>query len=62
MPDPQPLARSIPAAAARIGVGRTTLYRLIDAGEVPTITIGGRRLVTETALTEYIAKRVEAAA
>lgn len=51
---PTPLAWSIPDSARRIGVGRTSMYALIDAGVVPTITIGRRRLVTDQALCDYI--------
>ena len=59
---PMPLAHSIPVAAARIGVGRTSMYALIDAGEIPTITIGRRRLVTEAALLAFIAAKSQNAA
>ena len=40
--------------AWRIGVGRTSMYALIDSGEIPTVRIGRRRLVTEAALVEYL--------
>jgi len=50
----QPLAHSIVDGGARLGVGRTTMYALIDAGEIPTVKIGKRRLVTEAALVDYL--------
>jgi excisionase family DNA binding protein len=48
------LAHSIPEAAAILGVGRTTLYGLIDTGEITTVTIGRRRLVRHSDLVAYV--------
>lgn len=48
------LAYSIVEAAGVIGVGRTTMYALIDAGSIPTVTVGRRRLVTRRALEDYL--------
>jgi len=36
---------SITEACRSVGVGRTTMYRLFDAGSVETVKIGRRRLV-----------------
>jgi excisionase family DNA binding protein len=58
----EPLAHSIPKAAARIGIGRTLLYELIDRGEIPTITVGSRRLVAEADLAAFIELRRRQAA
>ena len=55
------LAHPIPVAAARIGVGRTSMYALIDAGEIPTFTVGRRRLVSEAALVAFVERRQAAA-
>jgi excisionase family DNA binding protein len=55
------LAHSITEGAWRIGVGRTSMYALIDSGEIPTVRIGRRRLVTEAALVEYL-ERLQIAA
>ncbi len=42
-----PLAHSIPATARLIGVGRTKIYELINSGELRSIHIGNRHLVTD---------------
>jgi len=41
-------------AAAQLGIGRTTFYRLIRKGEVRTFTIGRLRKVSESDLSAYI--------
>ncbi|WP_426572151.1 helix-turn-helix domain-containing protein [Aquihabitans sp. McL0605] len=55
------LAYPITDAAERIGVGRTTLYGLIESGDLESVTIGRRRLVTEDALRAFLARRAQAA-
>lgn len=42
-------------AAARLGVGRTTLYRLLQSGEVQSVTIGRCRRIKPDALAAYAA-------
>ncbi len=56
------LAYPIAEAADRIGVGRTTLYELLNSGELPSIRVRGRRLVTESALVAYLDHLSEQAA
>lgn len=41
-------------AALRLGIGRTSLYQLISAGEVESIQIGGLRRVPVPCLQEYV--------
>jgi excisionase family DNA binding protein len=45
VPSKDALALRIPEACALIGIGRSSLYRLIDSGKVKTVHIGGRHLV-----------------
>jgi excisionase family DNA binding protein len=45
---------SITAAAECLGVKRSMMYQLIDAGEVTTVKIGRRRLVTAESLQAYV--------
>ncbi|WP_243057809.1 helix-turn-helix domain-containing protein [Nocardioides sp. SR21] len=36
------------------GIGRTSMYRLINAGEVDVIRVGARTLITVASLDNYI--------
>lgn len=40
-----PMAYSINDAASAIGIGRTTLYSLIQTGRLPIVKVGKRTLV-----------------
>lgn len=53
----EPLLISIRQAAEVLGVGRSTVYDLIDRGAVHTKTIGRRRLVLVTSLRELAGDR-----
>lgn len=48
------LAYSIPDAAARIGISRSTLYALISAGKIPIAKIGSRTLVLDQDLHDFL--------
>ncbi len=56
----KPLAVTINTALRLVGIGRTTLYELIDQGAVETITVGRRRLAVYSSLEALVAKRSEA--
>jgi excisionase family DNA binding protein len=44
----------IPEAAAALGISRTTLYELINSGQIPTVRIGSRGVrIPVKALQEY---------
>ncbi|MDT0422633.1 MULTISPECIES: helix-turn-helix domain-containing protein [Streptomyces] len=47
---------TVEEAARRLGVGRTTCYALIRAGELESVTIGALRRVPAEALPEYVAR------
>lgn len=51
---PRPISYSTADAAAMLGVSRSTLYRLMAAGELGYATIGGRRLIPTTALLDLV--------
>ena len=38
----------------RLRISRMTVYRLINSGELRSLTIGRRRLVSEQAIADYI--------
>ena len=56
-PAPEQLL-SVDAAAAALGVGRTTLYAEIQAGRCRSVKVGRRRLVPASAVAEYAGGRV----
>lgn len=47
---------AVPAVMARLGIGRTKLYELIDSGELRRVKIGSRRFVTDAALDDFITR------
>lgn len=49
------LLHPVADAAEILGVGRSTIYRLIAAGEIGTVKIGRRTLVAQTELERYAA-------
>ena len=46
---------SVEEAARRLRIGRTTMYALISAGTVESVTIGRRRLVPPECVAAYVA-------
>ncbi|MEL7207229.1 MAG: helix-turn-helix domain-containing protein [Actinomycetota bacterium] len=48
------LAYNINEAAQALGVGRSTLYKLINNGALPSTTIGSRRLIFRQDLDEFV--------
>ena len=50
----QPLVFTIPEAAAALRIGRTSVYQLMDTGQLPSIKIGTRRLIARTDLEHFI--------
>ena len=53
----QQLCFSLKQAATQLNTSRTVLYRLIKSGEIRTFNIGGRRMISFQALSEYISKQ-----
>jgi len=43
-------------AAARLGIGRTLMYRLVLTGEVESIPLGRLRRIPAECLDEYVAR------
>lgn len=46
----------IEAAADRLGVGRSTLYGLMNSGQLRSVKIGKNRLIPESAIVEFIGR------
>lgn len=47
---------SIPQAGALLGVGRTSVYRAIQSGQLRSVHVGRRRLIAESAIAEFTAR------
>ena len=56
----EPLAVRVPVAMQMIGVGRTTLYRLIASGEIRTVKLGRSTLITMSSLRRLVERGAEA--
>jgi excisionase family DNA binding protein len=48
-------------AAKRLGVSPSTAYRLVAAGEIPSVVIHGRRRVPQSALVHWIESQAQTA-
>lgn len=55
---PSPQLLDVEAARRRLGVGLTKFYDILGRGELCTVKIGSRRLVSEAAIADYI-RRLE---
>ena len=53
----EPVAVRIPQAAAMLGIGRSSLYLCIAAGEIETIKVGRSTLVPVDSLKAFVAAR-----
>ena len=58
----RPLSVTVKTACQLVGVGNTTMWALIKAGRVKTVSIGRRRLVIYASLESLLALGDEAAA
>ena len=47
-------AYSVAEAATTLGISRTTLYELVNAGVIPTFSIGTKTLITAQALEDFV--------
>jgi excisionase family DNA binding protein len=52
------LLLTIPQAQDKFQVGRTTIYRMIQTGELPTVRIGRSVRIPRTALDEWLRQRL----
>lgn len=55
-----PLSYGIREACAATGLGRSTLYRLIDEGQIKTFKIGARTLILYRVLQDFLERRAAA--
>ena len=47
-------AYSVAEAATILGISKTTLYELVNAGVIPTFSIGTKTLITAQALDDFV--------
>jgi excisionase family DNA binding protein len=52
-----PLTVSVVRAAELVGLGKSTMWKLIAGGELETVKIGKKRLVLFTSLADLIERR-----
>lgn len=52
-----PLLMDILEAAAVLRCGRSTVYQLLDAGEIQGVKIGRRRLVTYASIVAFVERQ-----
>ncbi len=57
-----PLMHAVEPAAARLGIGRSVMYRLIASGDIRSVKVGKRRLVPEAELVAYVGRLREGSA
>ena len=58
MPAPDPRLVPIPSAALMLGVSRSQVYLLIEAGALTRVHIGSRALVTTESIDAYVVRLV----
>lgn len=52
--DGGPLLLSVKDAAEHLGISRGTLYELVNSGEIESLRIGRRRLISRDALNRFV--------
>ena len=57
----QPIAFTITDAVAYSGLSRSRLYALMQSGDLPSLQVGGRRMIRRAALDAFFASLDKAA-
>ncbi|WP_445168254.1 helix-turn-helix domain-containing protein [Mycolicibacterium sp. Dal123E01] len=60
--NPAPQLHTVETVQERLKVGRSTVFDLIASGDLRSVKIGRRRLVSESALNAFIARIDQASA
>ena len=53
--DAQPQLFSIDQVMERLGVGRNTIFNLLSSGQLRSVKLGRRRMISEAAICDFIA-------
>ncbi|AJT63884.1 putative excisionase [Streptomyces lydicus] len=56
--DPTLVGLTVAEAARRMGIGRTTLYKYIASGEIPSAKVGRLRRVPVEAVSDFLQRRL----
>ncbi len=51
---------TIPDAALLLGIGRTSVYELMNDGNLQSVKIGARRLIPRTSIEAFVAELLDA--
>ncbi|APE35918.1 ethanolamine utilization protein EutA [Nocardia mangyaensis] len=62
MSNQQKRLHSIAVAADQLGVGRSTVYVLMNEGKLRSVKVGARRLIPAAAIDEFIERAEQGAA
>jgi excisionase family DNA binding protein len=57
-----PLLVRVNEAARLLGLGRSTIYQLVESGELPSVRIGTARRIPLAALEQWVNERIEKSA
>jgi excisionase family DNA binding protein len=60
-PEAKPLLLTVKATSKRLGIDLTRTHQAVEAGQIPSIMIGRRRMVPVAALEQMLANPPEAA-
>jgi len=60
IPPVPPLAVPPKTAAAMLGLGQTTLFKLLNSGELESYTEGSARRILTSSIHAYVQRRLEA--
>jgi excisionase family DNA binding protein len=55
------LLNSVQQVCARTGLGRSSIYELMQSGQLTSVRVGRRRLVPESALADFLDRLTKAA-
>lgn len=54
----EPITTTVAGACECLGLGQTKVWQLIKSGELQSIRVGRRRLVTLASINEFVAARI----
>lgn len=57
MEAPPKLLRTVPEAAAMLGLSKRTIYRMVDAGELPVVWCGSIMRLPEDGLRKWVSTK-----